>query len=127
MKKYILKCCECESQITTQLHMGESPSKCDNCAGKDSNDRALKDHILPHNVEKPNSGAECEFICKQCQYICNNEDVLINNLKSHNKYLCNKCDFEGKSQHALASHLKIHIQKSFKCPSCDYTCTTFNI
>ena len=87
--KNILKCCECESQITTQLHTGESPSKCDNCAGKDSNDRALKDHILPHNVEKPSSGAECEFICKQCQYICNNEDVLINHLKTHNKYLCN--------------------------------------
>ena len=67
-----------------------------------------------------------EYRCKKCDYLCKNEDVLINHLKSHNIYVCNKCGFEGKNQQALASHLKIHKQKSFKCSKCDYVCSTLS-
>ena len=41
-------------------------------------------------------------------------------------YVCDKCEFEGKNQQALASHLKIHKPKSFKCSNCDYVCTTLS-
>ena len=45
-------------------------------------------------------------------------------LKSHNIYVCYTCEFKGKTQQALAAHIKVHKQKSFKCSNCDYVCTT---
>ena len=116
-----LKCCECDTELCKkfiQEHTGEWPYKCNKCRDK-SQDKSVQEYLTSLDI------LEVPLKCTECQYECNNTDILISHLKSHNIYLCSKCEFRGHTSQSLSSHIKVHKQKTFNCPKCDFKCNTF--